>query len=190
MVGLHQMTTRRGARSARQRVMRRTRNSRQSTRHVVFNLCLAPVPRCASHLLPKSITKIREIHSTPSPRTNITTNKSQRKKEISYENLPQGTKNYFKTQVIPLALDTTGVLKPWTTPCDETIIEIWNLVFGRDHLIDEGDTGCYLFIIAKTLVSACLYFLTCACRSSWRHRHWLCASAAPANVNLSVQVVD
>ncbi|KAH9020816.1 hypothetical protein EDB84DRAFT_1441670 [Lactarius hengduanensis] len=65
----------------------------------------------------KSITKIREIHLTPSPRNDLlTTNKSHKKKEIMYENLPLGTKNRFKKSVIPLALDTAGALKPWNTP--------------------------------------------------------------------------
>ena len=101
-------------------------------------------------LFPQSITKIQEIHSTPSPRA-LTNNKSN-KKEISYENLPQGTKNQFKKNIIPLALDTTGILKPWSTPSDEAIIEVWNLVFGDEHPIDEGDIECHRFVVAKTLV--------------------------------------
>ncbi|KAI9442152.1 hypothetical protein H4582DRAFT_2126718 [Lactarius indigo] len=101
----------------------------------------------------KSITKIREIHSTPSPRNDLLMNKSHKKKEISYENLPQGTKNRFKRNVIPLVLDTTG---------DDTIVEIWNIVFGVDHPIDGGDTECYRFIVAKTLVKRAI--------SSWLHK--------------------
>lgn len=104
---------------------------------------------------PQSITKIQEIHSTPSPRA-LTNNKSN-KKEISYENLPQGTKNRFKKNIIPLALDTTGALKPWSTPSDEAIIEVWNLVFGDEHPIDEGDIECRRFVVAKTLVGATFF---------------------------------
>ena len=107
---------------------------------------------------PQSITKIQEIHSTPSPGA-LVTNKSHRKKEISYESLPQGTKSRFKKNILPLALDTTGALKPWSTLSDETIIEVWNLVFGVDHPIDEGDTECYLFVVAKTLVGAPFFHL-------------------------------
>jgi hypothetical protein len=94
----------------------------------------------------------------PSPRA-LATNRSHKKKEISYENLPQGTKHRFKRDVIPLALDTTGTLKPWNTPSDEAIIEVWNLVFGDDHPINEGDIECFRFVIAKTLVSA-PFFIT------------------------------
>ncbi|KAF8262345.1 hypothetical protein EI94DRAFT_1704851 [Lactarius quietus] len=122
----------------------------------------------ASHILtvgPKSITKIQDIHSMPSPRTNrLATNKcqAQKKKEISYESLPMGTKNDFKRKILPIALDTTGALKPWNTPCDDTIIEIWNLVFGADHPLDDGDTDCYRFIVAKTLIKRAI--------SSWIHK--------------------
>ncbi|KAF8257927.1 hypothetical protein EI94DRAFT_1708464, partial [Lactarius quietus] len=56
-------------------------------------------------------------------------------------------------KILPIALDTTGALKPWNTPCDDTIIEIWNLVFGADHPLDDGDTDCCRFIVAKTLWS-------------------------------------
>lgn len=111
----------------------------------------------------QSITKIREIHSTPSPRNDLlTANKSHKKKEISYENLPLGTKNRFKKSVIPLALDTTGALKPWNTPSDDTIVEVWNIIFGIDYPIDEGDTECNRFIVAKTLVKRAI--------SSWLHK--------------------
>jgi hypothetical protein len=75
-----------------------------------------------------------------------------------FESLPLGTKNHFKRKVLAIALDTTGALKPWNTLSDDTIIEIWNLVLGVDHPIDEGDTECYLFIVAKTLVSP-LFFI-------------------------------
>ncbi|KAH9162335.1 hypothetical protein EDB89DRAFT_2079814 [Lactarius sanguifluus] len=111
----------------------------------------------------KSITKIQEIYSTPSPRNDLlTANKSHKKKEISYENLPLGTKNCFKKSVIPLALDTIGALKPWNTLSDDTIVEVWNIVFGVDHPIDEGDTECDRFIVAKTLVKRAI--------SSWLHK--------------------
>ncbi|KAF8258734.1 hypothetical protein EI94DRAFT_1814721 [Lactarius quietus] len=99
----------------------------------------------------KSITKIQDIHSAPSPRAN-TTNKSQKKKEILYESLPQGTKHQFKTQIIPIALDTTGALKPWNAPSNESIIEIWNLVFGDKYPLNDGDNECYCFVVAQTLI--------------------------------------
>ena len=51
----------------------------------------------------------------------------------------------------------TGALKPWSTPSDETIIEVWNLVFGDDHPIDDGDTKCRRFVVAKTLVGATFF---------------------------------
>ncbi|KAI0251374.1 hypothetical protein BJV78DRAFT_1282636 [Lactifluus subvellereus] len=104
-----------------------------------------------------------EIHSTPSSRIDrLTMNKSHKKKELSYDSLPQGTKFRFKSKLIPLALDTTGALKPWNTPNDDTIIEVWNLVFGVDYPIDEGDTECYNFIVAKTLIRRAI--------SSWLHK--------------------
>jgi hypothetical protein len=90
----------------------------------------------------------------PSLRTNLT--KPKKKREISYDNLPAGTKDRFKKSVIPLALDTTGALKPWVIPDDTTIIEIWNLAYaGTDHLIERGDVECQHFLVAKTLVSGC-----------------------------------
>jgi hypothetical protein len=89
----------------------------------------------------------------PSPHTSVTTNKSHKKKEISYDSLPLGTKNRFKSKVIPLALDTIGAMKPWNIPGDDAIIEIWNIVFSDDFPIDQGDTECYHFTVAKTLVS-------------------------------------
>lgn len=133
---------------------------------------VTPVPL---PLIPcQSITKIQDIHSTPS-RTSLTTIKSQKKKEISFECLPQGTKNRFKKEVLALALDTTGALKPWNTPSDDTIIEIWNLVFSIDHPIDEGDTECYRFSVAKTLVSDLFKLLTLDVVLLARAA-WLCAA--------------
>ncbi|KAF8263242.1 hypothetical protein EI94DRAFT_1807541 [Lactarius quietus] len=108
-----------------------------------------------------SITKIQDIHLAPSPRANAT-NKSQKKKEISYESLPQGTKHQFKTQIIPIALDTTGALKPWNAPSNESIIEIWNLVFGDKYPLNDGDNECYHFIVAQTLIKRAI--------SSWVHK--------------------
>ena len=89
----------------------------------------------------------------PLPQANHVSNQLHKKTEISFENLPQGTKNRFKKNMLPLALDTTGALKAWTTPCDDTIIEIWNIVFDADYPIDEGDTECFHFVVVKTLVS-------------------------------------
>ncbi|KAF8262361.1 hypothetical protein EI94DRAFT_1808914 [Lactarius quietus] len=109
----------------------------------------------------KSITKIQDIHSAPSPRANAA-NKSQKKKEISYESLPQGTKHQFKTQIIPIALDMTSALKPWNAPSDESIIEIWNLMFGDKYPLNDGDNECYCFVVAQTLIKRTI--------SSWVHK--------------------
>src|SRR6266478_1219750 len=79
--------------------------------------------------------------------------KPKQKREISYHNLPAGTKDRFKYKVIPLSLETTGTLKPWAILEDQTIIEIWNLVYGADHHIDNDDVECEHFLVAKTLVS-------------------------------------
>lgn len=76
----------------------------------------------------------------------------KRKRYISYEDLPAGTKVLFKKKVIPLALETTGALKPWQVPDDKAIIDIWNLVYDEDMHIDESDTDCEMFLVAKTLV--------------------------------------
>ena len=75
-------------------------------------------------------------------------------------------KNHFKKKVIPLALDMMGALKAWTTPCDDTIIKIWNIVFGADYPIDEGDNECYRFVVAKTLVSTFSFLFSWV---SWPH---------------------
>ncbi|KAF8261398.1 hypothetical protein EI94DRAFT_1810347 [Lactarius quietus] len=108
------------------------------------------------------ITKIQEVHLTPSRTNFLNANKSQKKKEISYKNLLHGTKNRFKTKVLPLALDTTGALKPWNTPGDNTIIEVWDLVFSINYPINEGDNECFHFIIVKTLIKHAI--------SSWIHK--------------------
>jgi hypothetical protein len=81
-------------------------------------------------------------------------NKSCKKKEISYDDLPQGTKIFFRRKVIPLALDTASALKLWNTPSDDAIVEVWNMVFGDDYPIVEGDIDCHRFVVAKTLMSA------------------------------------
>jgi hypothetical protein len=62
-------------------------------------------------------------------------------------------------KVLPLSLDTMGALKAWNTPCDNTIIEIWNIIFGVDYPINEGDTKCDRFVVAKTLVSLVCFIL-------------------------------
>lgn len=113
--------------------------------------------RASHHVhLSQDITKIKDIHTTRSPRV-LAANKPHKKKEISYESLPQGTKNRCKKNIVPLALDTTGALKLWSTPSDESITEVWNLVFGDEYPIDEGDTECYSFVVVKTLVSASFF---------------------------------
>jgi hypothetical protein len=60
-----------------------------------------------------------------------------------------------------------GAFKAWNTLCDETIIEIWNIVFGVDYPIDKGDTECYCFVVAKTLMSFSVFILvTSVCCST------------------------
>jgi hypothetical protein len=48
-------------------------------------------------------------------------------------------------------------MKPWATPDDKAIIDIWNLVYGAKHAIEENDVECNSFLVAKTLVSAPVY---------------------------------
>lgn len=77
---------------------------------------------------------------------------------MTYDDLPRDTKSVFKTKMIPLVLDTTGALKPWVTPDDDTILLIWNLVYnGTEHRMDGSDVDKKTFNVAKTLVRLILY---------------------------------
>ena len=62
----------------------------------------------------------------------------------------------FKKKILPLSLDTTGALKPWSTPDDKAIIDLWNFVYDSElpeHRIKDGDIDCKPFLVARTLVS-------------------------------------
>jgi hypothetical protein len=84
----------------------------------------------------------------------------QKRKPISYDDLPTGTKDAFKKAVIPLSLDATASLEPWELPSDKKILEIWNQVFDTSvHQIKKGDFLCDNFIVAKTLVSNMIFFI-------------------------------
>ena len=77
-----------------------------------------------------------------------------KKKQLSYDDLPTGTKVTFKKKVIPFSLDFTATLEPWAILDDKKIMEIWNRVFGEsDHQIEDDDYLCDNFTVAKTLVS-------------------------------------
>ena len=78
---------------------------------------------------------------------------SSRRRDISHTTAFLLVQRIFsKRKVIPLSLETTGALKPWAIPDDQTIIDIWNLVFGMEHLVEDGDVECESFLVAKTLV--------------------------------------
>ena len=79
--------------------------------------------------------------------------KAKKKRYLSYEDLPTGTKDLFKKRVIPLSLAATGALKPWLILEDKAIIETWNFVYDEEHQIESDDTECNHFVIAKTPVS-------------------------------------
>jgi hypothetical protein len=79
--------------------------------------------------------------------------KAKKKRYLSYEDLPAGTKDLFKKRVIPLSLEATGTLKPWLIPKDKEIIETWNYVYDKEYQIESDDTECDRFVVAKTLVS-------------------------------------
>jgi hypothetical protein len=102
------------------------------------------------------ITKIEEIHAMPRM-AGLYKVKKRRTRNVSYIDLPESTKELFKKRVIPLSLEATGALKPWETPSDSTIIDTWNYVYDDDERIEDGDTECDRFVIAKTLVSQIHY---------------------------------
>ncbi|KAF8474319.1 hypothetical protein DFH94DRAFT_805753 [Russula ochroleuca] len=108
----------------------------------------------------KSITKIQELHAPPMPLCTANSNKS--KKKILYDDLPAHTKDRFKKKVILLSLETTGALKPWFIPKDNVIIDIWNLVFGAEHCIEDRDIHCKCFLVVKTLIKRAI--------STWLHK--------------------
>ena len=78
-------------------------------------------------------------------------------RKITYDDLPRvptNTKDRFKQQVIPLSLESVGVLKPWETLDNDMIIYIWNTVYDNTELhIQEGDIACEHFLVARALVS-------------------------------------
>ena len=96
--------------------------------------------------------KIQEIHTAPVPCI-ADSDRPAKKRLLSYDNLPTGTKHRFKKILIPISIETTGALKPWVIPDDKTLTELWNLVFGAEHHIEDNDLASDYFIVAKTLVS-------------------------------------
>lgn len=113
------------------------------------------------HLIPpasflQSITQIKEVYRDSTPSRVF--NPEKKRKYVTYDDLPRNTKSLFKTKMIPLVLDTTGALKPWVTPDDDTILLIWNLVYnGTEHRMDGSDVDKRTFNVAKTLVRLILY---------------------------------
>jgi hypothetical protein len=109
--------------------------------------------QCLTPFSIQSITQIKEIYSAPTP-SRVTQSNKQKRRYVSFEDLPPGTKACFKKRVIPLSLDRTGTGLPWETPGDEAIINIWNTAFdGTDHLLEEGDFKCDMFNVVRILVS-------------------------------------
>ncbi|KAF8231591.1 hypothetical protein L208DRAFT_1378060 [Tricholoma matsutake] len=101
-----------------------------------------------------SVAKIKDVHSAPLKHIDLTNPPtSVRKiKTISNANLPDGTQHLFTKVVGLITCKTTGALEPWETPDYDELIEIWNLVFGNDHPIRNGNFKCEVFITAKTLM--------------------------------------
>ena len=89
----------------------------------------------------------------------ISSNKAKKKRYLSYDDLPLGTKDAFKKIVIPLSLKAAGTKKPWENPIDDAIISIWNYVYDNEIHIEGGDVECDKFLVAKTLVSGWTHFL-------------------------------
>lgn len=110
---------------------------------------------------PQSITRVEEIHTSPvRPRVSqraASTGPARHRAKNS--DLPRGTTNRFVNSVLPLALETAGVLGPWECPHDDDIIDIWNQVFGspNDHPIASGDVKGELFLAVKGLVRCAVY---------------------------------
>jgi hypothetical protein len=99
----------------------------------------------------QSITQIKEVYRDSTPSRVI--NPDKKRKNVSYDDLPPGTKAVFKTRVIPMILDTTGALKPWVTLDDETIIDIWNIAYdGTEHRIEGSNVDKKTFDVTKILV--------------------------------------
>lgn len=79
---------------------------------------------------------------------------------VKNSDLPPGTTDLFASKVLPLALETAGVLDPWECPHDNDIIDIWNLVCGSQngHRIAIGDVKGDLFLTVKSLVRRAVYY--------------------------------
>jgi hypothetical protein len=53
---------------------------------------------------------------------------------------------------VPLTCEATGALGAWDSLEDGEFIEIWNLVFGEEYSIEQGDFRSNRFVVAKNLV--------------------------------------
>ncbi|KAF8467009.1 hypothetical protein DFH94DRAFT_817630 [Russula ochroleuca] len=103
------------------------------------------------------------LATSPSVRKTLYLSPYQRQSlSILYDDLPAHTKDQFKKKVILLSLETTGALKPWFIPKDNIIIDIWNLVFGAEHHIEDKDIHCKCFLVVKTLIKHAI--------STWLHK--------------------
>ena len=106
----------------------------------------------------QSLTKIEDIHAAP---VRVKPGQRLRKSADGYtvrtrvknSDLPAGTTDRFTKDVLPIVHDTTGALLPWDCPNDDQIIEIWNLIFGNEHYIENGVRGD-LFPAVKSLVGS------------------------------------
>jgi hypothetical protein len=112
---------------------------------------------------PQSITKVDEIHTSP-VRAKVSRRAASAgpgRHRVKNSDLPPGTTNLFVSKVLPLALETAGVLDPWESLHDEDIINIWNVVFGSPevyHPIASGDVTGDLFLAVKGLVCRAVYY--------------------------------
>lgn len=51
-----------------------------------------------------------------------------------------------------MVCETAGALDAWEVPNDKMMLDNWNLVFGVEHRIQDGDFASPLFILVKKLV--------------------------------------
>jgi hypothetical protein len=81
---------------------------------------------------------------------------------VKNSNLPSDTANLFVSKVLPLALETVGILGPWECPCNKDILIMWHLVFGsqNDHPIADSNYKGDLFVVVKSLVRHAVLLFT------------------------------
>jgi hypothetical protein len=106
----------------------------------------------------QSLARIEEIHAAPIRIPGHSLKKSAdgpMRSRVTNSDLPAGTTDGFTKHILSIVHDTTSALLPWELSSDDTIIEIWNLIFGDDHPIASG-TKDDLFPAVKSLVSILL----------------------------------